>query len=131
MFRWSNLIIVALTQKCNMNCQYCYLGDKSSLPDTELDFNTYKTIINKIAIDKISYWRDTTLIPRFQVLLHGGEPTLVGTDKIRQFLDYGTKVFKAFNLPFEFSIQTNGTNLSPELLNVFKEYKVQVGKHNK
>ena len=127
MFRWSNLIIVALTQKCNMNCQYCYLGDKSSLPDTELDFNTYKTIINKIAIDKISYWRDTTLIPRFQVLLHGGEPTLVGTDKIRQFLDYGTKVFKAFNLPFEFSIQTNGTNLSPELLNVFKEYKVQVG----
>lgn len=127
MFQWSNLIIVALTQKCNMNCKYCYLGDKSSLPDTEMSFATYKVIINQIALDKVQYFKEKGEVSKFQVLLHGGEPTLISKNKFKRFLEYGTKVLSAYDLPFEFSVQTNGINLDRDLLQIFKDYDVHLG----
>lgn len=110
-----------------MNCKYCYLGDKSTLPDTEMSFATYKIIINQIALDKIKYLNIGEEVPKFQVLLHGGEPTLVSKDKFKRFLKYGTEVFSAYNLPFEFSVQTNGINLNRDLLQIFKDYDVHLG----
>ena len=123
MFQSCSLVILALTQKCNMNCKYCFLGDKTSLPNTEMSFKTFQKIVDKIVQD---FYRYKNMKP-FGILLHGGEPTLLSIEKLEKMLEYGTEIFSKNNIPIDFSIQTNGIKLTEEYINLFKKYHVSIG----
>lgn len=123
MFQSCSLVILALTQKCNMNCKYCFLGDKTSLPNTEMSFKTFQKIVDKIVQD---FYRYKNMKP-FGILFHGGEPTLLSIEKLEKMLEYGTEIFSKNNIPIDFSIQTNGIKLTEEYINLFKKYHVSIG----
>lgn len=53
-------------------------------------------------------------------LWHGGEPMLVGASKFRVLTDRVREVFKHFEIPVVFRIQTNLTLLNQEWIDVFK-----------
>lgn len=123
MFQWSNLVIVALTQKCNLNCKYCFLGDKSTLPETSMNFKTFKKIIDKIVSDFQKSGRKTSI----QILLHGGEPLLLEASLLDKMLTYAEATLSAYSIPYRLSIQTNGINLTSTYIEILKEHNVEIG----
>lgn len=127
MFQWSNLVIISLTQKCNMNCAYCFLGDKTNLPSTQMSLKTFKQIIDAVVKDHKVYKNALKSSIPIQLLLHGGEPTLLPYDLIDQMLTYGETTLNENNVPYKFMIQTNGIKLNKNYRDVFKKHDVQVG----
>lgn len=82
------VVIFKPTLKCNITCKHCYVG---VMRDAYIDM----TIDNAISIIE-------KLPEKTEVILHGGEPALMG-------VDYYTAVTKNFHDKISFSIQTNLT----------------------
>lgn len=78
--------------KCNMNCEYCSeLPKKFTEEQCEFDFNKIKSILSVLPKD-------------VDIILHGGEPSLIGKDAVRKIID----LVKDLGFQYKPSIQTNG-----------------------
>ncbi len=96
-------LLVHITERCNLNCKHCYLGDKESR-DLELH------VIAR-ALEEFSSFG-------LKVLISGGEPLLH-----KHFWD----VLKlAGDLPIRAEILTNGTLVTPEVALGLSKYADQV-----
>ena len=91
---------------CNINCYYCY-EKRKPYPDEA--------------------WLTPATLARFlevcgsrplRIVLHGGEPLLIGVRRMRALL----KVFAAYPGPLELTMQTNGLLLSDAWIDLFDEY---------
>lgn len=60
------------------------------------------------------------------LILHGGEPLLVGPKRLNKILQTFSSILNPIT-DVVFTIQTNGLLLSPEILEVLAEFKVEVG----
>jgi uncharacterized protein len=60
------------------------------------------------------------------VTLHGGEPTLVGATRARAFFDMARRGLQDV-ADVRLVIQTNGTRLTREWVELFDEHRVDVG----
>jgi uncharacterized protein len=65
-------------------------------------------------------------IPEIDITMHGGEPLLAGEQGLRAFLETMHKEISP-SCRLLFGIQTNGTLLSPEIVDLFSEKGVTVG----
>jgi|GEM_PF-6950621 len=108
-------VMFMLTRKCNLKCDYCI--EKTNTKD----FGNY--YISKDVIDcffenvknkKIQLEKDATII------FYGGEP-LLNIGMIKYILD-----FKNDFPDFKFTIVTNGTLLSEDIIDLFIENKVNI-----
>lgn len=101
---WNNnnplVINLHLTNRCNMNCLFCFGKFKQS--DSELSYNNWLKIIELI-------YNDVKHIPNRRLNFAGGEPLLL--HYVSDLLDYAKK------LGFKTSIITNGSLLSENFLN--------------
>lgn len=99
--------IIHLTEKCNLNCTYCYENKKNK----EISFESIKGLIDYEISRKQSY---------SIIVFYGGEP-LLQKDMIRDTIDYiNTKKSKT---NFYYGITTNGTLLDEEFIKYMKNNK--------
>lgn len=95
--------------KCNMNCKYCSeLPKNFSKEQCNFDYEKINTILEQL--------------PRsVDIILHGGEPTLIGLNNIEKIIN------RIHELKFKLipSIQTNGY-LEKEWVEYFKNYSDRV-----
>ncbi len=101
-------ILVKPTYGCNYQCDYCY---ESGLPTQEL----LDMVMLKQAI-KDAYAQD-----RGDLVFHGGEFLLLSKAQIRELFQL------AFDLKGSINIQTNGSLLDDEIIQMMVEYKASVG----
>lgn len=100
------LINWLITGRCNLSCIYCYAQDLMNGACTESDESSTRKIAQSILRYK-----------PLAVVLTGGEPTLSGHFKIAiEELSKKTSVV----------VDTNGTNLTQEMIETFKTHKVHV-----
>lgn len=117
-----NILIKPASQKCNIDCKYCFYHDIANNRETP-DFgsmleNTYKAVIDKA----LEYVDKGAIGFAFQ----GGEPTLVGVEFYQKFISYVNE--KNLNdVKIKYSIQTNGTLLTQKFCDMFKENNFLVG----
>ncbi|MEO0652473.1 MAG: radical SAM protein, partial [Planctomycetota bacterium] len=116
-------VILKIAAPCNLNCAYCYVynhEDQSwksrpkSIPDAVLD-----SFIRRAT----SYARRRR--SKLSITLHGGEPTLVGParlDEIARRIREGLGDHLA-----GLSMQTNGTLIDDEFVEVFERRGINVG----
>jgi uncharacterized protein len=104
-------ILVDASLKCNFNCAYCYNQLKRKLNAAEIDVESIKAGI-KAAFDA-KYSSDITL--------HGGEPLSWGKDVVEELLSY------IYRLGGRCGIQTNGSLIDDEYIEMFKKYNVSLG----
>lgn len=117
-------IIVKISQRCNLNCSYCYMYNHAD--------KTYQDRPAFMSNDTFRWLLDRTKQycqrrPGHKVLFtfHGGEPTLVGP---RRFEDYITAAQDALGQDLAgFRIQTNAVLLNDEWVRLFRQYRVRVG----
>lgn len=109
--------IVKPTTDCNLNCIYCY-EDKSRHQKICMDHNTLKHVIVKF-VEYNGTYKET------QFIWHGGEPLLMG----RTFFDRIVEIQKELTSSFRIrnGVQTNGTLLTKDFINFFKEWEFSVG----
>lgn len=119
-----NTIILKVAAGCNLGCDYCYEYNKND--------DTWK-LKPRLISDDILYH----LILRikefikpgehkpFNIVFHGGEPLLAGFKNLSRILQNLNYELKNYNL--KYFIQTNGTLLNKNFLDLFSVYNVKIG----
>lgn len=110
-------IIVKLTTNCNLACSYCSEGDK--IPQN-LDMKVLRKLIDNIP-ELLDKYKQNSIT----LLWHGGEPLLVGKAYLVEAMDYAVE--KLNNYKLQFAVQTNGTLIDKEWIEIFKRFDVGVG----
>ncbi len=109
-------VIIEPTADCNMNCQYCFKGEKKEIT---MSIDLLKSAINQI----LPYVEKRNLSCEF--IWHGGEPSLMGYDYFNEAIIFIEEMKGKSNITYSF--QTNGTLLDDKLLELFLRYNVYVG----
>ena len=88
------ILTLTITERCNLNCIYCYEHEKSS---AQMSFETAKTIIDSELknLDKYEY----------QIDFFGGEP-FENFELMEQIVDYTLNNYRGY---YHFFVTTNGT----------------------
>lgn len=99
-----------ITDNCNMNCDYCYVGEKSgkNMPISYISNIIY--FINKQQAES----GNSILYIKF----FGGEP-LINYEFIKEFV--AAVECQQYNFPVKYSITTNGTLLNEEIISFMIE----------
>jgi uncharacterized protein len=118
-------IVVKIASRCNLNCSYCYmynLGDSTYKKQPKL---MSETTINQL-ISQVKAHCISNNIKRFDFVIHGGEPLLAPMKHIEYFI---TKAIKELGPEIYccFFIQTNGTLLTKEWVDLFVKYDLNIG----
>ena len=114
-------VLIKVASRCNINCSYCYvynMGDTgwANMP-RQISDETIRAVARSLS-------QITRIQSRpFAVVLHGGEPLLLGHQRLR----YVISVIRS-KLPNEtaLSLQTNGILISDEILDLFAETRTTI-----
>jgi uncharacterized protein len=117
-------LIVKFAAPCNLNCTYCY---EYAAGDTSWRSKPKKLSVELAAMigRRIREYCEETGVGTMSVVAHGGEPLLVGAAGLDAIL--GALAENASPYELRFSIQTNGTLLTPEVCRVLADREVTVG----
>lgn len=114
-------ILIKIASRCNINCSYCYvynMGDDNwSRMEKIISYDTIQAVCDSL---KELSLRQSKI---FSIVLHGGEPFLLGAKKIDSYF----KLLRD-SLPKDYpiSIQTNGILITNELLDICSKYHVSI-----
>lgn len=114
-------VLVKTASRCNLDCSYCYvynLGDDGwkSQPRRMSD-----SVMNAV-IDQVGALSKSQA-PPLSVVLHGGEPLLLGVSATERLVE-GLK--SSLRADAGLHIQTNGVLLTDEFIDVFDRYDVGI-----
>ena len=110
-----HLAVLHTSNACNMRCTYCYPSADKGRP---MSFEVAKS-----TVDKLSNQGENHINLEF----HGGEP-LINFKLIKEVVGYASKKFlDSGESKFCYSIQTNATLLTEEIVSFLKEHEIEVG----
>ncbi len=114
-------ILIKVASRCNIDCSYCYvyhMGDDNwSRQSKFMSDETIEAMCHQMA--QLSVSQDKL----FSIVLHGGEPFLMGVSRLRKLLSSLRNVLSA---DYPISIQSNGVLITNEILDVCAEYNASV-----
>ena len=110
----SRVISLMLTWQCNLNCIYCFEAFKCSNREMPLD------LVKEILQKEFEAFVEKQSEGKLKIEFFGGEP-LLKFDVIKNVTEWLLE--QSFPVEYELSVTTNGTLLSSEIREWFKEYK--------
>ncbi|MET8465999.1 FxsB family cyclophane-forming radical SAM/SPASM peptide maturase [Micromonospora zamorensis] len=116
--------ILKVHSRCNLACDYCYmyeLADRSALSDPLL----MAPAIFDHACQRIREHVRAHDQTDVRIVLHGGEPLLVGAPNLVRMADRLREAVAPSQA--QISVQTNGTLLTPHALSLLADARVWVG----
>lgn len=119
--------LILCTSECNLRCKYCFeetmhggcitpINEIRRKFDFFLDNYFDKFVRELIEINNGLNRKET------DITFHGGEPLLIGYDLLKKGFDMVKKYPNTV-----LAIQTNGTLINDEIIQLFADYKVRVG----
>jgi uncharacterized protein len=109
-------VLIKVASRCNINCSYCYVYNMGDTGWTDMPNQISRETMRVLArsLGDLSQAQQGA----FAVVLHGGEPLLLGAAKLRYLLSMLRGV-----LPNEcaLSLQTNGILISDDILDLCSE----------
>jgi uncharacterized protein len=118
-------VVVKLTERCNINCTYCYVFNKG-----DETFKEHPPLMPLNVVDAMgSFLNDAaekTGATEVIVIFHGGEPLIM---KKRKFDQVCTNLRALITAPekLRFCIQTNGMLVDEEWIELFDKHQIAVG----
>ena len=116
--------VFKIASRCNLNCSYCYMYNMGD--------NTYLKQPKVMSIDTVHAFAralkrhcQNNAIRRVDIAFHGGEPLLAGKDLIRETVKIINET--VVDVEVKYVIQTNGTLLDDDWMDLFNELDIQVG----
>ncbi|MDF2699473.1 MAG: Anaerobic sulfatase-maturating enzyme, partial [Haloplasmataceae bacterium] len=118
---YSEFLIKPASEKCNIDCEYCFYKDISARRGTKdygfMALDTLETIVKRAYSET-----EKSVIFGFQ----GGEPLLVGIDYYIAFFEYIDQ-YNVNKIKTDISIQTNGTLINDEWAILFSKNHILIG----
>ena len=114
------LLTVLPTQKCNLKCSYCYSSKGRS--NVTLNPEKLKYVIDFFIEKKEEKGNEQPLTISF---MGGGEP-LLAWDVVKEGILYAIEKAGSKNRPVDFTIITNGTIMTDEMLQFIHDHKVNI-----
>jgi uncharacterized protein len=118
--------VLKIAERCNLNCSYCYMYNKGDTSFRERPKLMSRAVASAM-LERIGAYGRRHEIPRISLALHGGEPLLAGLDWAEWFLGEATRVGDAAGIEFAFAMQTNGTLLDREWVELMARYDARLG----
>lgn len=112
------LVVLQPTTFCNINCQYCYLPDRSKTKRMPVD------IIRRVASEVLS--SDLVDEP-FVFLWHLGEPLAVPPSFYEEAFSEIARVNQEHKREYVHSFQTNATLLNEQWINLIQRHRIKLG----
>jgi uncharacterized protein len=114
-------VLIKVASRCNINCSYCYVynmgdGGWADMPN-QISYDTTAAVAK--ALRELSFTQQRP----FAVVLHGGEPLLLGLVKLRRLI---FSLRNALPADCAISIQTNGILLTEEIIDLCSATRVTV-----
>ncbi len=119
-------VVLKISERCNLACSYCYYFkgvDDSAYAKPPL---MRMGVFNKIIKDLNQMLDDGTVIGTLEIILHGGEPLLFNNKSIKTVLQRLVDNFD-HRLNLEIGVQTNGTLISDEFIDIVNHFSIGVG----
>jgi uncharacterized protein len=113
-----DLLIIQPTPFCNINCDYCYLPERS---------NTQKISLDTVGLVIDSLVENNMLGKRLSVVWHAGEPLVLSPSFYRPFFDLISSKLLPVNVSWQHSVQTNGTLITQEWCDFIIEKEIKIG----
>lgn len=114
-------VLIKVASRCNINCSYCYvyhMGDTNwSRIDKLISLKTMRDMVFALKLLAENQKR------KFSIVLHGGEPLMLGLSGLGQFLEL---IRTAVPNSYPIGIQTNGTLITNEILDVCSKFKASI-----
>ncbi|WP_406217383.1 FxsB family cyclophane-forming radical SAM/SPASM peptide maturase [Streptomyces canus] len=119
--------LLKIHSRCNLACTYCYMYEAADQSWRQRPRTMAPAIVHRAARSIAEHAREHGLA-EVHVVLHGGEPLLVGAERLEGLLGTVTEVLAGSATP-RFTMQTNGIRLAedPRLLPVLDRYGVRIG----
>lgn len=114
-------VLIKVASRCNINCSYCYVYNMGDTGWATMPARMSHETISAVAkgLGELAGLQQR----RFAVVLHGGEPLLLGHTKLAHLLKLLRSVL---SVGYPISIQTNGILITDEFLDVCAEYSTSV-----
>lgn len=126
MFEFANHLVLKVTKGCNLRCEYCYVKDKDENQDVFIDYDLFKSMIDRVILDKIKahprYYQNA-----FNLTFHGGEPTMLDKTMFFKMCEYAQKRFMDAGIPLTLSMQSNLTLIDEEWARLLSKFGIHLG----
>ncbi|MFJ4635419.1 FxsB family cyclophane-forming radical SAM/SPASM peptide maturase [Streptomyces hygroscopicus] len=117
--------IFKVANRCNIDCDYCYVFNSKDQTSRHLPARMGLDVA-RAAAQRIGEHAMVHGLRDVHVVLHGGEPLLVGPRHMADVLSAVRGGIPA-ETTVRFELQTNGTLLTKAWLDLFEQYRVVVG----
>ena len=116
-------LVLNVTNQCNLSCQYCYeFGeDKIATPEGKKKFMDWETA--KSSVDYL--FTQAAGRKSVHITFFGGE-TLMNFPLLRSVVDYAQNQAQQRGVKVDFSLTTNATLLTPQIIEFLAENRVGV-----
>jgi len=117
-------LVLKIAERCNLNCCYCYMyqhEDKSYLRRPRFISDE---VFDQLLV-RICEYCDKRAPHRMGLCLHGGEPTLIGADRLDRLGARARHVLGERLV--DISMQTNATLVDHRLIDVLRRHQILVG----
>ena len=116
-------VVLNVTNQCNLACTYCYeySDDKISQQDGKQKYMSED--VARAAVDMLM--QESAQRPSIHVTFFGGE-TLLNFPVMRSTVEYASQRAAAAGKKIEFSLTTNATLLSEEIIDFLSAYRIGV-----
>lgn len=111
------LLILEMTKSCNLKCEYCF--ENAGIEKSEF-------MTREIAIKAFELFSDISCSKRIKVEFNGGE-ALLNFEVIKAVIPAFEEIAKRKNINVSFSIQTNGTLITDEMVDYMKDNNISLG----
>lgn len=114
-------VLIKVVSRCNINCSYCYVYNMGDTSWAKLPIHISEETLLAVAnfLNELSQIQSGS----FAVVLHGGEPLLLGPRRLDQVLS----TLRAF-VPRDcsFGLQTNGVLMTDEILDICFKHRTTI-----
>lgn len=116
-----HIMIKPASSLCNLRCRYCFYTDVASRRETASFGVMKEELLEKLVRRAFAYAQGEV-----SFTFQGGEPTVAGKDFFRAFLRF-VRRYRTQGTQIHCAIQTNGTLLDEEWVDIFREGNFLVG----
>ena len=117
--------IIKLSSRCNLACDYCYIYTMADQSWRYRPRFMAPHVLDQIGA-RIAEHAQQHRLSRVRVVMHGGEPLLGGTGLIKQAA-CTIREHLPTGIRLELSVQTNGTLLNEQFMDVMHVHDIKVG----